>query len=148
MTSTIKYLPFFQLVFVVIGGLIEYWAFGSVGPLLQVLVFIAVTFAVFLRVGSKSQEWPQRKDTMQAAKKSGIAMAAIACIGYGFGCVFMPQHFVQELQHLLWIMPLLFAAVWLGVTIVCLCVGDTVATIYNVYPRRNKTIGFRHYPGD
>ena len=68
-----------------IGFVVEYWVFGSVGPLLQVLMFIAVTFVVLLREGSQVQGWPQRKDTLDVAKRSGLAMAAVGCIAYGFG---------------------------------------------------------------
>ena len=136
-----------QTLFVVSSIGVEYWLFGAIGPLAPVSSFVLGTFLIYAWIGSKKQRWPQRTDIIQMARRSGFIFGALCSLGYGGAYWMAPEYFSFASYHLVWIVPMLAAAIWVGTFIVSVCVGDTVATMYDTYPRKGEH-SFRMHPLD
>ena len=142
----LRLLPLLQVICVVLSATIEYQVRSTVGLIFPLLALLLVTFLVYLRVASQREKWPQRGVVLGLASRSGLVFGIAASTGYVCAFFSIPEQFDFAAHHLFWVVPLLSGAAWLGVTIIGICVGDTVATMYKVHPSKKEKASFRDFP--
>ena len=144
--STVLWLlPLGQLLCFATTVTIEYYLMQRVGPLFSIGVLSVFTFFMYVWIASTRKQWPQREEVLRLGSRSGIVFGLVGAVCYGIAFFRFPTQFEFSQQHLLWIVPLLGSAIWLGMTILGVCIGDTVATMYKVH-RKKEHYSFRDFP--
>ena len=146
MPERFLWLHVLQLLSVLCTVALDHLVTGAVGLLLPFGSLVVVTFLSYLWIASRREGWPRRRSILGLANRSGVVLGVIAASAYGIAFALHPDSFDFPSVHLFWIIPMLGAACWLAVSILCVCVGDTVATIHGTHPRKGGS--FRDYPWD
>ena len=137
----------FQLTAVLCFALTELAIFGAVGPFLSIGVLSLAIVGCYVWKASRTEKWPRRQHILPLANRFGWCWSVVSVLAYGVLALSNPQSLEYDLINLFWIVPLLAGAIWLGVSVITLCVGDLIATIYDTAPVTEPG-SFRDHPSE
>jgi len=121
--------------------------FDAIGPFLSIGMLSISIVGCYVWKATRTEQWPKRQHILPLANRFGICWSVVSIITY-VGLVYLkPESMEYDLLNLLWIVPVLGAAVWLGVSVITLCLGDLIATIFNTSPEV-KSGSFRDHPSE
>ena len=138
---------FAQLAGIVGAIFLEHQLLSSVGLISPFVGLAVVTSISYVWIASRHQGWPNRKSSLVLANRTGVWAGIVVLVVYSYCFVTFPESFDFLAWNLAWILPILGIFSWLAVVVLCLCVGDAVATIFGVHPTKEKH-SFRDYPWD
>ena len=123
----------FQFIFVLAFSLGSYLLTGGVGPILPCAGIFFGAVCGFCFLGSRRERWPQRRDIQRITLGSAGLMWLSGSLGYMILFFFQPGEFQFSGLMILYIGPLVGLAPALATLILCMCAGDTAATILGSY---------------
>ncbi len=123
----------FQLIFGMGIGLGSLLLTGGVGPILPCVGIFFGSICGFCVLGSRRERWPQRKDIQKITLKSSGLMWLTGTAAYVLLFFLQPDSFAFSGATIFYIGPLVGLAPAMATLILCMCAGDTAATILGSY---------------